>query len=160
MENREIEGLEKKMKDGIVEITYRNKSGERLHTVKATTTPIHLMFRPKPHNEYLTFYDMEAEVWRRCSKANVIKTGRFWPWEEEMKIYLDPVWVNVVEHATPEEKVLKTESRFVKFFERVWSALRDVIKRPEPQPEYKIYMPGEPLPYNEAEIEDAECEIL
>lgn len=39
------------------------------------------------------------------------------------------------------------------------SKLEQKVKEIE-QPKCRIYMPGEPLPYNEDEIEDVECEII
>lgn len=160
MEKFEITELERKLTDGIVEFSYINKSGEKTHRVKGTTTPLNLIFRPRPNENYITFYDMDADKWRRCGKKNIIQVHRFWPWFEDMKVELDPVWVSVVKSAGQEPENVKTESRFVKFFEKAWSYIRDIVKHPEPKTECKIYMPGEPLPYNEAEIEDAECEIL
>lgn len=34
------------------------------------------------------------------------------------------------------------------------------IKKVVEPVQYKIYMPGEPIPYDESTIEDVECEII
>lgn len=162
MENNGIiSELERKLHDGIVEFTYMNKSGEREHTVRGTSTPLHRMFRPGKYegSATVTFYDMDAEKWRSCLKEHVTEIHSFWPWESDMRVELDPIWVSVTKHGQAAETVVK-ENRLVKFLETIWSKLRDIVRRPEPKPEYKLYLTGEPIPYNEEEIEDIECEIL